>query len=311
MRMSIKRITAIIVIVILLVIVVYAFESSAFNNLLHRNTSTVTTDLSRVNLSLPDDRLQAGFRASQYGVTPFPDPAYWYNVGSNISSKFEGSGIGGVWVVGEAGDDGGCILDFPSSGNYQNISFSDADVNEEYLNYFDQKGISVYLQVEPGNANVSDLIKLVLDRYSKHPCVAGFGIDVEWYQDKQYENGKPVSDAEASAWYGQVKSYNESYKLFLKHWLVEKMPPTYRDGIYFIDDSQGFNSLSEMTDEFETWGSSFPDNPVGFQIGYEEDKVWWGAYDDPAATIGHDLIKNIKNTKGIYWVDFSIKDLYP
>jgi hypothetical protein len=309
--MSIKRLIAIIVIIILSIIIVYAFDSSAFDGLLHRNISMAGTDLSHVSPSLPDDRIQAGFRASQYGVTPFPNPDYWYRVGSNISDKFEGSGIGGIWVVGEAGDNGGCILDFPSSEDHANISFSDVDANEEYLNYFDQKGVSVYLQVEPGNANVSDLIKLVLDRYSDHPCVSGFGIDVEWYQDGQYENGKPVSDAEASAWYSQVKSYNKSYQLFLKHWMVEKMPPTYRDGIYFIDDSQGFSSLHEMTDEFKTWGSSFPDNPVGFQIGYEEDKAWWGVYDDPVTTIGHDLIKGINNTKGIYWVDFSIKDIYP
>jgi len=309
-------------ILILLSLIIVCTSSPISSNIWHRGNApppagTVVVSPNPENASvlpskpLSDNGLYVGFRASRYGITPFPDPTYWYAIGNDMSGKFEGSRIGGIWVVGEAGDDGGCVLNFPSSGRYDHISFSNKEINEAYLNYFDQKGVSVFLQVEPGDANVSDLIKLVLDRYSHHPCVAGFGVDVEWYKYRDYPDGKRVSDQEAAEWYGLVSSYNRSYTLFLKHWLEGKMPPTYRKGVYFIDDSQGFSSLDEMTKDFIAWGRSFPDNPVGFQVGYPADKKWWADYDDPFNTIGHSLLKDIDNTKGIYWVDFSIRDIYP
>lgn len=240
-----------------------------------------------------------------------PSPEYWYNVGKTEQSKFAGSGMQAVWVLGYVWDDGTCYLNFPSTKQYSNVAFASTDANEKYLTYFDAHGISVYLQVEPGKANVSDLIKIVMDRYGHHPCVVGFGVDTEWYKTPAYQDGKPITDQEAAAWYGVVSSYNPDYQLFLKHWLASHMPPTYRKGIYFIDDSMGFSSLTAMTNEFAAWGKAFPNNPVGFQFGYPDDKSWWKNYSDPFSTIGHSLVNNIPNAKGIYWVDFSVKDLYP
>jgi hypothetical protein len=255
--------------------------------------------------------IYVGFRASGYGITPLPPPEYWYRTANDASGKFSGSAPGGVWVIGYVGDDGQCYLNFPSQEEYADIEFSETDENERYLRYFDLTGVSVYLQVEPGQADVADLIRLVLDRYSCHPCVAGFGIDVEWYRCDEYPEGKPVTDEEASRWYSLVSSYNKSYRLFLKHWMADRMPPACRNGLYFIDDSMGFASLDKMEDEFIEWGRSFPDNPVGFQIGYPDDKSWWGEYDDPYSAIGHALVDSIPNARGIYWVDFSITEVYP
>jgi hypothetical protein len=56
------------------------------------------------------------------------------------------------------------------------------------------------------------------------------------------------------------------YLLFLKHWLIEKMPPTARTGLVFIDDSQGHGSLQAMVDEFALWGQAFAPAPVGFHV---------------------------------------------
>ena len=58
----------------------------------------------------------------------------------------------------------------------------------------------VWLQVEPGNAPVEELIHIVLDRYGHHSCVVGVGVDVEWYKSIDKPEGQPVSDAEAEAW---------------------------------------------------------------------------------------------------------------
>jgi hypothetical protein len=256
--------------------------------------------------------LTAGFRASPYAIDPFPSEYYWYDVGSQLSTKVENSDIGCIWTVGVAGDDGKCYLNFPSDGlTYSDISFSDEDANEVYLDYFDERGISVWISVEPGNADVLSLISLVLDRYSSHPCIAGICIDVEWYKWQTNENGKQISDDEAELWCDQIKSYNETYTLQLKHWLTEKMPSTYRDGLYFIDDGQQFVSLDHMLEYFTEWGEHFPDDPVGFQIGYPADKTWWEQYDDPYGVIANAIIAEIPNTRSVYWVDFSIADLFP
>jgi hypothetical protein len=226
-----------------------------------------------------------------------------YAVGWFASDKFDGSGIGAVWVIGCAQADGQCYLNFPSSYKYTMVAFSKKDENERYLDYFDSKGMSVILQVEPGQADVLQVIRLVLDRYSHHRCVAGLGVDVEWLQFKDYPEGRQVTDEEAARWYDLVSSYDRDYKLALTHWGVEKMPPTYRTGLYFLYDGHGFASLDAMTNKCASWGMSFPDNPVGFYIGFPTDKAWWGSYEDPLYTIGQNLLNNIKNTKGIYWFD--------
>ncbi len=240
-----------------------------------------------------------------------PGPEYWFNAGNDASGKFSGSANSAVWVIGMAYAEGDCYLNFPSSTAYPNVMFSATDENERFLSYFDSKGMSVILQVEPGQADVNTVIKLVLDRYGKHPCVAGVGIDVEWLKFKDYPGGKQVTDQEAAQWYNLITTYNKSYTLALTHWEAGKMPPTYRTGIYFLYDGQVFTSLSQAQTYFTSWGNSFPNNPVGFYIGFPGDKTWWKNYQDPLYTIANMAFTNVKNAKGVYWVSFSIKDIYP
>ena len=242
-----------------------------------------------------------GFHKSITGTSPDGSPEYWYHQGKAASDKFDGSGTGAVWVIGCAQADGQCYLNFPSSAKYPMISFSKKDDNEQYLDYFDSKGMKVILQVEPGQADVGQVIRLVLDRYADHPCVAGIGIDVEWLQFKDYPEGRQVTDEEAAGWHDLAASYNRDYKLALTHWVADKMPPTYRTGIYFLYDGHGFTSLDDMIGKCASWGRRFHDNPVGFYIGFSTDRAWWGSYEDPFYTIGHALLEKIKNTKGIYW----------
>lgn len=248
-------------------------------------------------------RVAIGFHESISGTSPLRTPEHWYNIGKDAAGKFNGTSIGAIWVIGFAQADGQCYLNFPSSVKYPGMAFSKTDENEGYLDYFDGKGMSVILQVEPGQADVDRVIRLVLDRYAHHPCVVGFGIDVEWLQFRDYPEGRPVTDVEAARWYNLVSSYDRGYKLALTHWGVDKMPPTYRAGLYFLYDGHGFSSLDDMIARFESWGNSFPDNPVGFYIGFPTDEVWWGRYDDPLYTIGDALLKKIRNTRGIYWFD--------
>lgn len=254
--------------------------------------------------------LGAGFRYSTYGPWYDPGPEYWLSVGQQMAAKFPGAVPETLWIVSTQGGKG-TTLSFPGSTDKPDIFFRSQDNNEEALTLFDEQGVNVWLQVEPGQADVAELIRLVLDRYSHHPSVVGFGVDVEWYGSIGSPEGKAVSDEEAAAWLAQIREYNPEYRLYLKHWLPEKMPPTLRDGLFFVDDSQGVDSMETLVAEFKVWGETFAPAPVGFQYGYYSDKSWWGELVDPAGETGQAILTAVPNTAGLYWVDFTVLDVFP
>lgn len=271
---------------------------------------------SRTGFNEPDSAnakvCYAGARSSSYGIRPFPDEINWEQTIKSISSNFNGSQPAAVWIVGELSKDNGCRLFFPSEGkSFKDVVFTETDKHEAYLKHFDENGIKVFLQVEPGNAEVSALIDIVMKRYGNHPCVIGFGVDVEWHKESERPGwGIPVSDSLAQLWEEKIKSFNPDYKLFLKHWDREWMPPSYRGDIIFISDSQQLANFNEMINEFSNyWAEFFLPNTVGFQIGYDSDRVWWGEFDNPVLEIGNALIKNVKQNFGIFWVDFTLRSV--
>jgi hypothetical protein len=223
-----------------------------------------------------------------------------WEIGNSIPS--------GIWVLGEAVGNL-CSLTFNSSVVYSNIVFSKADENEEYLNAFDAAGLKVWLQVEPAEASVETLIDIVLGRYCNHSCVAGFGVDVEWLESDRYSEGKPVTNQEAQNWVSKLASYNPNYTLFLKHWLVDRMPTADLANIAFVDDSQGFTSLDALVNEFRQWGTRFSSSNVYFQIGYASDREWWSALENPFSTIATKLLNEIPNCNGVYWTDETLKTI--
>jgi hypothetical protein len=236
----------------------------------------------------------AGFRFSEYGPDYDPGPQYWLRVGQEMTERFPGSEPETVWIVSRLKDDG-TLLNFPVEDVHPLILGSEIDENEAVLDLFDRFGFWVWLQAEPGHAPVEDLIRIVLERYKHHPSVVGFGVDVEWFESTEKPEGRPVTDA----------------RLFLKHWEIGKMPPTAREGLLFIDDSQILPSLEAMVDEFAEWGRAFSPAPVGFQYGYPSDRPWWSKLDDPPRDVGQAILKRVPNTEGLYWVDFTVLDLFP
>ena len=260
--------------------------------------------------------LRAGLRASNYGISPFPSPNWWVNSINSMASRFPGSVGEQVAVVVEVSGGGGrgnCWAHFPqpATGTWPNVNWDDVDLFESTFDAFDASGIKVWVQVEPASCDVPRLIDLVMLQYGHHPSVIGFGVDVEWYRKDISRTGKPVTDAEAQAWVTKTKTYNTNYLVFLKHWLTEKMPPSYRTGLVFIDDSQGHGSLNAMVTEFSNWGQTFASSPVGFQYGYQSDKTWWSNLNDPPRTIGNALLASIPNTRDLVWVDFTAYDIWP
>ncbi|MFH0733303.1 MAG: T9SS type A sorting domain-containing protein [bacterium] len=263
-----------------------------------------------------DSNKIAGFRASRilqsYPNNQFPVPNYWANAGHFISGKFTGAAPASIWIVSLYIDNGQTQLNFPNpGGSYPYISFINSDQNEVYLNRFDQEGIKVWLQVEPGAASIDTLIHIVLNKYKHHSCVVGFGVDVEWFNAQSSSGGRKVTNAEAERWEQKVKSFNPNYTLFLKHYGQAWMPPTYRGDILFVDDSQQFSSLNSMINEFTLWGNKFKPNKVAFQFGYSIDKPWWSVLNDPIKTIGNSLFTGITNCYGVFWVDFTIEVVFP
>jgi hypothetical protein len=136
-------------------------------------------------------------------------------------------------------------------------------------------------------------------------------VDVEWHHSLKKPEGTLVSDDEASARLSAVRLHKPQCRLFLKHWETNMLPPTQRDGIMFVDDSQMLHSLDHMLSEFVDWGSQYYPAPVAFQIGYPADKKWWCKYTDPARTIGEAILKAVPNAMGLYWVDFTALDVFP
>lgn len=278
------------------------------------NTSAVSGAKPPTNTSAG---LRAGLRASNYGISPFPSPTWWVNSINSMAGRFSGTVGEQVAVVVEVlggGGRGDCWAHFPNPDPgtaWPNVVFDTTDLFEQTLAAFDQNGIEVWLQVEPASCDVSMLIDLVMQQYARHPSVIGFGVDVEWYRKDISRLGKPVTDAEAQSWVVNTRAHNANYQVFLKHWLSEKMPPSYRDGLVLIDDSQGLNSLDGLVNEFATWGQTFYPAQVGFQYGYRSDKKWWKKLSDPPSAIGNAILATTPNTSDLVWVDFTAYDIWP
>ncbi len=256
------------------------------------------------------NRPGAGFRYSPYGMPYDPGAAYWARVGLEMAQRLPQSVPEVIWIVSVL-EGQGTHLTFPGECPEPYITFSTQDLNQAALEQFDRLGFRVWLQVEPGEARVETLIDLVLDRYKTHPCLVGVGVDVEWHHSTTNPEGVPVTDAEAAVWLAAARAHDPSYRLFLKHWEAARLPPTLREGLLFVDDSQMFASLEEMLAEFTAWGRHFSPARVAFQIGYPADKKWWGRISDPAMEIGKSIIESIPNARGIYWVNFSALEVFP
>lgn len=295
----------------------HAAEGTKPGATIELNSDTIDVD---ANLVAAASKVKwAGVRSSPYGIDPFPTRSGWVKAMDTMAGYFSGSTPTAVWLVGEIDFDGrnsGMDVGFPNPGGTYDprIHFAGSDRYEKYLKYFDSHGIRVFLQFEPGFAGINDLIDATYKQYGNHPCVVGFGIDVEWYRSEcdGCENAK-VSDSTAKAWEKKVKSLNKNYRLFLKHYDKSYLPPNYRGKIIFIDDSLGFENEADLLAEFKDFADFFYPNDVMFQIGYKEDKVWWKKLAKPIPkTLGKDLAAQTSQKNcGIIWVDFTLRDVLP
>ena len=251
--------------------------------------------------SVTAGELYAGIRCSEYGFWPQPTTSWLGNAAKSMASRFNATPCV-VWIV-DTWDDG---------------------TNEEFLDYFDNNGIKAILQVEPNDANVINLIDGYLGDYKSHECVIGFGIDVEWYTTNNGDLGKKVTDTEAQIWRSKIKQHNPDYFLMLKHFFPAWLPPTERDDILFLDDSQQFPSFHLFINEtdpttkwnigYRVWADFVNPAMSGMQYGYDDaeggpsDKLWWSQLDDPQKEIGDSCLAAGSNTQFLFWVDFTAQE---
>ena len=257
----------------------------------------------------------AGFRFSEGGVKDnygkIPDGDSWVEFVKKMKSHFNDDAKPTVVViVSQNSDDTINMFGFPAPKGYSEtkyIKYDDKDKFEKILTKFDEVGFNVWLQVEPGDNDLIELAEIVFKQYGHHTCVKGFGIDLEWWYRGDDGKGSKLSDKDAKKIVEYVRSINKEYTVFAKHWEIDYMPKTYRDGMIFVDDSQDFETMSNVKSEFKDWAKAFEDNPVFFQIGYEADEhLWVKSPVDFAKTIINEVTKYNKHV-GILWVDFTMK----
>ena len=260
----------------------------------------------------------AGVRVSGYGMrgsfgkVNFPSVSDMVEFGDKMTSLYEGSTGAYIVIVGTVSEKTwDCHLYFPTSHDIDRVNTSDEDFYEPYLTALDEAGYEVWLQVEPGEADLVELATEVMNHYKHHSCVKGFGIDVEWHKTEGTNGyGVKLDNETAARVLEAVRAVDPSYTVFVKHW-DERWLPDPADGLIFVNDSQQFSSLKHMQEEFSAWAFTFSPCPVMFQIGYQADKRVWGKMENPAEELGKALQSQCMygNDLGIIWVDFSLKEV--
>jgi hypothetical protein len=258
-------------------------------------------------------------RSSIYNIDPFPRKGQWAAITRKMASYFPHASPLVIWIVSTVDfEGGGTLLEFapPEGTDLDPLIVFDPPTthpsHEQFLRYFDTRGIKVLLQVEPGHAPVGKLIDLVLRRFGHHRSVIGIGVDAEWYDNStDGDPGRPISDEDAQAWEAQVKSYNPRYRLFLKHWESKQLPPTYRGQIIFVDDGQDLDDLQDFLEETKYFSNAFYPNLVLFQVGYPSDRTWWRTLKRPIPrTIGRALAAQTRQPCGIIWTDKTLRQVF-
>lgn len=232
-----------------------------------------------------------------------PDAASLANVIFNVQNKFPASTPWATWAVGDLSK---------ATPSYTGVP--DA-THEAWLTYMDRLGVQIFLEIFPFKANAKKGITATdipaqidtwLNKFKHHSCIAGLGIELEYF-------GK-ATDSAAAAWDAQVKSHKSAYRLFLRHYNPDYMPPTYRgkgDLIFINDASEG--TIEELNKGFADWANRFAPTACAFQLGYPADEdgmngsadLGWWKLQDPVKDWGQSILPLIKDPKqelGYIWV---------
>lgn len=232
-----------------------------------------------------------------------PDKEALAHVIFNVQNKFPASTPWAVWAVGDLSKATPAYVGIPD------------ETHEAWLSYMDRLGVKIFLEIFPFKAdgkkgiiatNIPASINTWLNKFKHHSCVAGLGIELEYF-------GK-ATDSAAATWDAQVKAHKLSYRLFLRHYNPDYMPPVYRgkgDLIFINDASEG--TMEELNKGFAAWANRFAPTACAFQLGYPADEdgmngsaeLGWWKLKDPIKDWGQAILPLIKDPKqelGYIWV---------
>lgn len=263
----------------------------------------------------------AGFRRSSYGLAEKNKDDFWWAVHAkkiaDSLSTLKPVEPTIIQIVSIYLDDGTTRFEFTKPENCsvseENVTFRPGSIDHERaLTTYDEQGVKAIIQFEPGNADIVACMEIAHMKFGHHPCIIGYGIDAEWYYTKKSfsKRGTPLRDEDVKKWMGKLLSFNPNYILFLKHWKPDHMPPAYRHpNLCFLSDSQGFYSFKEMMDDFMTWSINGKDYISGYQYGYQADQRWWKKMESPMMQISQTILREIPNTRFLFWVDFTANQI--
>lgn len=195
--------------------------------------------------------------------------ADWSNAARKIGGQ---NGIVDLTVA-LATENGMVELPFPYQTSGYLISVSSTDEVESYLHQFDSDGLKVILSIQPLKADVSQLIGIVLSRYSKHKSILGVNVDIEWK-----ESGTPnhVNNAERDAWLSETKTYNTSYRLFLTYFKDYTYFPEDQAELVVLFDGEADTQANLLT-QYAELAKHF--SSVGIYTGYSSSTPPTASYD--------------------------------
>jgi hypothetical protein len=251
-------------------------------------------------------------RRSSYGQKN-TDNAWWAERAKQFAARFPAATPVIIEIVSTYQDNGSPQFEFKRPkdfpGKMEHFRFATEGIDHEAaLGEYDRQGVKAILQVESGNADMIECLQLIHHQFGSHACVIGLGMDAEWFNTRESrgKEGRPITDAEAKKWLEATLALNPKYTLFLKHFTIEHMPPTYRHPqLWFLDDSQQFKSADGMMTDFKDWGDHFKDSTTGYQFGYEDDQRWWSKLKSPPLELGTRIRQEIPNDRYLFWVDFT------
>lgn len=239
-----------------------------------------------------------GTTGSRYGINPFPNAELWVDYLKKLSSIDKDAQMSILWAVGTYKSDG-MKLSYPGHDTPKNnIYYSDIDYNEDYLTYFDNNDIKVYLLIEPGIVSAADIINDILERYSSHKSVAGVCVDLEWYRGGNNNN---VYLKDIGRWLNTVLYFNDEYKLMVKHWNIKKIEPLLNESVVYIQSMQGITNIDELKRRHSLWVRKFYPCHVGLEVGFEKNIKLGGDFDVSINSIHNEIIELSAEKSSIYW----------
>jgi hypothetical protein len=186
---------------------------------------------------LPGDNPSSDYVVGIWNNAEFSKPAEeWSDAAISLGGE---DGVIDL-VVAQAHGNGLVYLPFPFQNTGFLYSTTTTDLVEMYLSEFEAAGLGVILSVQPLEADIKQLIGIILSRYGNHDNILGINIDIEWK-----ESGMPnhVSNEERNTWLSEIKKYDANYKLFITY---------FRDYTYFPDDHPDLVILFDGEEDTQT-----------------------------------------------------------